>query len=180
MKIAEKSKHEGLRQKILRYIPIYGHYKLEEELREWYRSIRDNSLYHLSKTEDLINNMLEVEVSKRDRDSISKIEKSRRNIHIIKERIKTQTYGFFPSKSPIKIDKEILENILDVDEEIVLQSQKIFDKIQSIKNKYDTGSESEAIYDLTDSMVFISSIDSLLTRHFELLRTGISNSEGGE
>jgi len=178
--ISEKAKRSGLRKKILGLIPVYGHYKLEEELREWDRSVRDEAVFYLSKGEALLVNMLETAVTTRDRNVITRIEKSRKNLHTVKEKIKTQTYGYFPRFSPIKIDKKVLGSVLDLDEEIVSKSQNIKEKLQALLNKFEGGAEKEAILDLQDVEGSLQPIDSLLSKRFETLRTAVLEEEKHE
>ena len=171
--ISEKAKRLGLREKILRFVPVYGHYKLEEELREWDRSIRDEAVFYLSKGENLLVNMLETAVAKRDRDSIARIEKGRKNLHTIKEKIRTQAYGYFPRFSPTKIDKKVLKGVLDLDEEIVSKSKNIHGKLQALLNKFEGGTEKEAILDFQDIASSLQPIDAMLSKRYKTLRTGV-------
>ena len=171
--ISEKISKESLKEKILKYIPGYGHYKLEENLREWNRSIRDESDLFLSNCEKILMNILDFAVSKRDRNSINQIENIRKKIHMLKETINTQTYGYFPSFSVIKIDQEVLKSIINTDEKILENCKNLKNKLSNIEKKYNSGFEKEAILDLTDILQELNPIDSLIAERYEMARTGL-------
>ena len=167
----------GLKDKLLRLIPVYGAYKVEEELREWDRSVRDEAIMHLTRSEDSLLSMLEKAVQKRDRDMISQIESSRKDIHTVKERVKTSTYGYFPRQSPIKIKEEALKEALDMDEKIVEGAKSISCKVDVLSSRF-VGSEKEVLMDLDELGVSIKSIRGLLLRRNILFRKGSSEEEG--
>jgi len=160
----------------LRLIPVYGAYKVEEELREWDRSVRDETVLHLTRAEESLLSMLEMAVERRDRDTISRIERSRRDIHSIKEKVRTATYGYFPRFSPIKIKEDALKEALNIDEEIVDNVKSISDKVDVLSNKFE-GSEREVLMDLEELGVNIKTIRDYLSRRRILLRIGVSEEE---
>ena len=161
----------SIKSKLLRIIPIYGAYKVEEELREWDRSIRDEAILHLKRSENEILSMLEKAVKKRDRDIISQIESARKKLHNVKENVKTATYGYFPRSSPIKIKEPALRNALEMDENIVKVTQVIFNKIEVLSNKF-KGSNKEVIMDLAQINSEINDIQNHLTKRKLLFRKG--------
>jgi predicted class III extradiol MEMO1 family dioxygenase len=160
----------GLREKILRIIPIYGAYKVEEELREWDRSVRDESILYLSESEDHLHVMLEKAVKRRDKETISQIEDVRKKIHSIKERVKTSTYGYFPRQSPIKIKENTLKTALAMDEQIVNESKRMSEKTDILSSKF-TGTEKEILMDLNE-LGNIKTINDLLLKRKLLFRKG--------
>jgi hypothetical protein len=165
------SNRTSLKNKLIRLIPIYGAYKAEEELREWDRSIRDEAILHLKRSEERIRSMLEKAVKDRDRTLISKVESARKKIHNIKENIKTATYGYFPRSSPIKIKESTLKNALEMDENIVKLAQGIYNKIEVLSNKFQDKSK-EAIFDLEQIYPEIRVIQDYLTKRKLLFRKG--------
>lgn len=174
--MVKKSVRSGLKDKLLRLIPVYGAYKVEEELREWDRSVRDEAVLHLSGAEENLLTMLESAVSKRDRDMISKIERSRRDIHILKEKIKTSPYGYFPRFSPIKIREDVLKEALDLDEEIVDIAHSLSMKVEALSSRF-SGSEKEVLMDLNELGKDLQSIQENLGKRNVLLRKGFSEGE---
>lgn len=161
----------SIKNKLLRIIPIYGAYKVEEELREWDRSIRDEAILHLKRSEDGILSILEKAVKNRDRDIISQIESARKKLHFVKENVKTATYGYFPRSSPIKIKETELKNALEMDENIVKLTQVIFNKIEVISNKFE-GSNKEVVMDLEQIYPEINEIQDHLAKRKLLFRKG--------
>jgi predicted class III extradiol MEMO1 family dioxygenase len=159
-----------LKEKIIRIIPIYGAYKVEEELREWDRSIRDESILYLTESEDNLHVMLQKGVKRRDKETISQIEDTRKRIHSIKEKIKTSTYGYFPRQSPIKIKETTLNTALSIDEQIVNESKAISEKTDILSSKF-TGTEKEILMDLNE-LENIKTINDLLLRRKLLFRRG--------
>lgn len=131
---AEHAKRIGLKKRLLGAIPTFGRYKIEEGIREWDRSIRDEAVTHFTKSEETLNYVLGVAVSKRDRKMIAAIEESRRDVHALKERIKTQAYGYFPRFSEIKINRGALERMLDVDDEILNHASKLSSSLEAKRN----------------------------------------------
>ena len=161
----------GLKDKLLRLIPVYGAYKVEEDLREWDRSIRDEAILHLSKSEESLLTMLEKAVETRARNSISQIEKSRRDIHAVKEKVRTSTYGYFPRLSPIKIKEQALKEALSLDEKIVATAKSLSDKVDVLSNKFE-GAEKEVLMDLQELKSDIKSIRELHLKRKMLLSKG--------
>ncbi len=166
---AERAKRMNLRGRLLGLIPTFGRYKVEEGIREWDRSIRDEAVTHLTKSEEVLNDFLRVVVSKRDREMIAAIEESRRGVHTLKERIKTQAYGYFPRFSEIKINKGALERMLDVDDEILNQASKLSASLEAKRNNL----AMEESFDPFEVKRAIQPIGELVMERERLARTGL-------
>lgn len=177
MDVPLRSRLSDLRKKIIRAIPIYGHYREEEDLREWDRSIRDESITSLQRAEKQIESMLPFWVAERDRSKISAIESLRGNIRSRRETIRTSAYGFWPRLSPIKIDGTVLNAVLDVDENVLSTCDQLLNQVTQEVGKMRTISDKEeqtkAFGDL-EALVsnHINSVDSLISRRLGMLRTG--------
>jgi hypothetical protein len=85
---------------------VYGAYKVEEELREWDRSVRDEAVLYLTQGEKQLTTLLEHAVTLRDRAMIARIERTRKQAHGVKEQLRTAVAGYFPRFSPIQIREE--------------------------------------------------------------------------
>ena len=137
----------SIKSKLLRIIPLYGINKAQEELKQWNRSIRDETILHLKRSEDWIISMLEKAVKDRNKDFISNIKSARKKIQNVKENIESATYDIFPTNSPLKIKRSSLKNALEMDEKILKLSQVIYDKIEVLSDKFQDKSK-EVILDL--------------------------------
>jgi len=164
-------KKSGLKERLLRSIPVLGHYKIEEDIREWDRSIRDEAVHNITLAEDGLMSMLERAVDRRDRDIIAQIERSRKDLHMAKEKVNVAPYGYFPRSSPIKIQEEDLRAMLDIDEEIVDKTRSISEKIHSLSSRFE-GRENESLMDLKLLGEDLSSIVELTSKRTLLLRKG--------
>ena len=147
----------------MRIIPIYGVKKAQEELRQWDRSIRDETILHLKRSEDWIISMLEKAVKDRDKNIISKIESTRKKIQNIKENVKSTTYDIFPSSSSIKIKKSTLKHALEMDEKIVKRTKVVYKKIETLSDTFQDKSK-EVIMDLEQIYPEIRVIQDQLTK----------------
>ena len=123
--MGDRARRKGLRERLLGLIPVYGHYKLEEEMREWDRSVRDEAVSVLEKSEQFLISHMEEAVNTRDRARITSLESCRSDIHMLREKIKTQAYGYAPRYTPVKVNRSVLEDVLDLDEEIVADTRII-------------------------------------------------------
>ncbi|MBN1682424.1 hypothetical protein JW865_02600 [Candidatus Bathyarchaeota archaeon] len=168
--VVEKAKRMTLRKRILEFIPGYGHYKIEEELREWDRSVRDEAVKYLTECESSLNNLLKRAVDKRNRELIRSLEDSRKDIHLVKDRIKTQAYSYFPMMSPIKIDKKVLEKIIDIDDSIVQHSEKLYSSLKT----YTENLLGEENFNNIEIKRSLQPLDQLLLERERLSRTGFS------
>ena len=177
---SEKVKRKSIRQKILQFVPVIGHYKLEEEIREWDRSIRDESIDVMENCENILDKILESLVNARKRDSIIELEKSRKRVYKLKETIRTQTYGYFPSKSYIKIDRKNLETVFSIDEEITKSLRKFLEKLQAIFEKFERGSDTEALMDLSEGLSALNEADNLISKRSNIIRSGVESEEETE
>ena len=166
-----------LKKKIVRAIPVYGHYREEEDLREWDRSIRDECISSLQRTEKQIESMLPLWVAKRDKNKIAVVESLRGNIRSRRETIRTSAYGFWPRLSPIKIDGTVLRAVLDVDESILSASDRLLDQVTQevarMRTISDGDQQTKALSDLEVMLTsHINSIETLALRRLGMLRTG--------
>jgi hypothetical protein len=156
-----RSKLAALKAKIIRSIPVYGHYREEEDLREWDRSVRDEAIASLNDAERSIARLLSDAVQKRDRNSIGKIESLRKECRSRRETIRTAAYAFWPRFSPIKIDGNVLTSVLNLDESVLQECDGIRVALQSPVGTWET--------DLSGRF---KKMDNLLNSRMRLLRTG--------
>jgi cobyrinic acid a,c-diamide synthase len=166
---AERAKRMDLKKRLLGLIPTYGRYKIEEGMREWDRGIRDEAVTYLTKSEEVLNDVLGVAVSKRDREMIAAIEESRRDVHTLKERIKTQAYGYFPRFSEIKINREALGKMLDVDDEILDHASKLSASLEAKRNNL----AMEESFDPYEVKRALQPIGELVMERERISRTGL-------
>lgn len=164
-------KRTRLRDKLLRYIPVYGAYKVEEELREWDRSVRDEAVLYLTRGEAQLTALLEHAVTLRDRAMIARIERIRKLTHGVKEQLRTAVAGYFPRFSPIQIREEALREALDLDERIVQQTQTFAAKLAVLAQRF-AGNETAVLLDLDGLHTALGQIQTHLTRRAVLFRTG--------
>ena len=161
MMIGDRARRKGLREHILELIPVYSHYKLEEEMREWDRSVRDEAVSVLEKSEQFLVSQMEEAVNIRDRARITSLESCRSDLHMLREKIKTQAYGYAPRYTPVKIDRKILEDVLDLDEEIVSDTRIIHGILEAGTPDYAKISS------------HLENAGGLLKKREKLLRTGL-------
>ena len=160
-----------LRDKLLRYIPVYGAYKVEEELREWDRSVRDEAVLYLTRGEAQLTTLLEHAVTRRDRPMIAQIERTRKQAHGLKEQLRTAVAGYFPRFSPIQIREDALREALDLDEHIVQQTQTFAAKLAVLAQRFPSD-ETAVLLDLEALHTELRQIQTQLTRRAVLFRTG--------
>jgi len=156
-----RSKLYALKAKIARSIPVYGHYREEEDLREWDRSVRDEAITSLNDAERSIARLLSDAVQKRDKETIVKIENLRKECRSRRETIRTAAYGFWPRFSPIKIDGRLLSSVLNLDEVLLQECDGIRATLQNQADAWET--------DLSGRF---KKIDELLNSRIRLFRTG--------
>ena len=159
--IGAKAKRKGIREHLLGLIPVYGHYKLEEEIREWDRSVRDEAISTLESSEKLLVSQMEEAVNTRNRAKITLLEKIRSDLHIFRGKIQTQAYGYAPRYTPVNINRRVLEDVLDLDEEIVSDTRIIHGILDS----------EEPLYEKISS--HLENAEELLKKREKLLRTGL-------
>lgn len=165
------TRRTGLRDKLLRYIPVYGAYKVEEELREWDRSVRDEAVLYLTRGEAQLTTLLEHAVTLRDRAMIARIERTRKHAHALKEQIRTAAAGYFPRFSSIQIREDALREALDLDEHIVQQTQTFAAKLAVLAQRF-AGDETAVLLDLDELHTELGQIQTQLTHRAVLFRTG--------
>jgi len=119
----------SLKAKIIRLIPGYGHYRIEEDLREWDRAVRDEALLLLKQAEKEVERVFQYYVPGRDMDRIRLLNEGRKDIRSTRETIRTSAYGFWPSFSALKINEKALIAVLDIDEDILTESRKLADDL---------------------------------------------------
>jgi phosphate uptake regulator len=174
--IGERAKREGFRRKLLGLVPVYGHYRIEEDLREWDRSVREEALSHLKHCEELLIDALDVAVTNRNREAASAIETGREAIHAMGERIRTQAYGYFPRFSPIKVDKRVLGEALDIDEKVVGRAKALLRDLEDSLTDFESDPDSPPNLRVIEKG--LQPIEELVSRRMRLLRTGVSEEEG--
>jgi len=172
-----RDKLSSLKAKIIKSVPVYGHYRIEEDLREWDRSIRDESINSLKGAENGVESLLGFYVTKRDRDRIGFFDNYRRDIRLRRETIRTSAYGFWPRLSPIKIDENALKMILDTDEKVLSECESFSRYVQETLNKIrSTSNEKETTEELKefDSSFInkIGRIDDLIGKRSMIIRSG--------
>jgi hypothetical protein len=168
----------SLKTKIIRLIPGYGHYRIEEDLREWDRAVRDQALISLKEAEKAVESVFQYYVPSRDLGRIRLLEESRKDIRSTKETIRTSAYGFWPSFSGLKINEKALVNVLDIDESILSESRKLADDLlQGAKYLVSVQSEEDRTAKLTEFVSavqeILGNVADLISKRSQLLRTGI-------
>lgn len=159
--IGERARRKDIREHLLGLIPVYGHYKLEEEIREWDRSVRDEAVLYLETSEKLLISQMEEAVNTRDRTKITLLEKCRSDLHMFREKVQTQAYGYAPRYTPVNVNRKVLEDVLDIDEEIVSDTRMIHGILDA----------EDPLYDKINSP--LENAEELLKKREKLLRTGL-------
>jgi len=166
----EEAKRVTLKKRLLKLIPVYGSYRIEEDLREWDRAIREEAYENLSTGIHALINLIESALMRRDRELIEASESLRERLQLLREETKTQGAGYFPRFSPIKIDGKALERTIDIDSDIV-------EKTDAIKNKLMLISGEEEPEMIINSLKGMSSqiyrVRVLLEDRRDLLRSGL-------
>ncbi|MFP3951022.1 MAG: hypothetical protein ACLFVP_02615 [Candidatus Bathyarchaeia archaeon] len=166
----EEAKRVTLKKRLLKLIPVYGSYRIEEDLREWDRVIREEAQENLSYGIQVLINLIESALMRRDRELIEASESLREKIKILRENIKTQGAGYFPRFSPIKIDSKVLEKTIDIDSYIVEKTGSIKNNLLAIAENEDPG---ELISDLRSVTFQIYDVRDLLEDRRDLIRSGL-------
>jgi hypothetical protein len=166
-----QAKRAGIRERLLRLVPVYGHYRIEEDLREWDRSVRDESVDILTNAETSIARLLSDAANTRDRETLLKFDMLRKELHLLKDKIRISAYGYFPRFGPIKINEQVLKQVLDTDSEIVHKCTILEEHVRNLTKETNEASLKEIVSH------WVTPVDDLVTQRSKLVRRGISAAE---
>jgi len=170
-------KLHSLKTKILRPIPAYGHYRIEEALREWDRVVRDEIVGSLKEAERQIEKLFQHYATNRDTVRINSLDGSRKTIRSTRETIRTSAYGYWPSFSTLKVDDKALLHVLDIDEEILEKgdqlARNLLQKANTILSSKVADEEQRLFEEFTITVRDTSgNVDALLSERHSVLRKG--------